>query len=44
MLFLKNVSYSYTKERKAINNISLTVNQNTIVALVRPSGSGKTTI
>jgi ATP-binding cassette subfamily B protein len=40
---LKNVSFGYNKE-DVINNISVTIPQNSVTALVGPSGSGKTTV
>ena len=41
-----NVSFSYPSrpEQKALNNISFTINKGEVVALVGPSGAGKTTI
>lgn len=39
----KNVSFSYDT-RKILDNISLTIPQNTTVAIVGPSGGGKSTI
>lgn len=39
----KNVSFSYDA-RKILDNISLTIAQNTTVAIVGPSGGGKSTI
>ena len=40
----KNVSYSYLKEKKLIENLSLKINKNEKIALVGESGSGKSTI
>jgi len=40
---LKNVSFSYDS-RKILDNISLTIPQNTTAAIVGPSGGGKSTI
>lgn len=40
---LNNVSFAYGKER-VLHDISLTIEENTKVAIVGPSGSGKTTI
>lgn len=41
---LKNISYSYEKDIKAIDNISLKIESGQSVAFVGESGSGKTTI
>ncbi len=41
---LKNVSYSYDKEIKAVDNISVDIKAGQSVAFVGESGSGKTTI
>ena len=41
---LKNVSYGYEEGRDVLTNVSLTVNEGDIFALVGPSGGGKTTI
>ena len=41
---LKNVSYSYDKQIKAIDNITVKINAGQSVAFVGESGSGKTTV
>ena len=41
---LKNISYSYLKEKKLIENLSLKIKKNEKIALVGESGSGKSTI
>lgn len=41
---LKNVSFSYDKERTILNNINLNIKNKSFVALVGESGSGKSTI
>ncbi len=41
---LKNVSFSYDDSREVLDNISLNVKKGDIMALVGPSGGGKTTI
>ncbi|MDD2823383.1 MAG: ABC transporter ATP-binding protein [Candidatus Daviesbacteria bacterium] len=40
----KNVSFSYTKTRKALDNVSFTINPGESIALVGENGAGKTTI
>ena len=40
----KNVSFSYNKENKVIDNLSFKLNQGKVYALVGPSGGGKSTI
>lgn len=40
----KNVSFSYTKNKKILNNISFDIKANQKIAIVGPTGSGKTTI
>lgn len=41
---LQDVSFSYDGQKRAIKNISLTINSGETVAFVGPSGSGKTTL
>lgn len=41
---LRNVTFSYTNERPALQNISLELPAGTVTALVGPSGAGKTTL
>ncbi|MBR5519124.1 MAG: ABC transporter ATP-binding protein, partial [Clostridia bacterium] len=41
---LKNVSFSYDDSREVLDNVTLDVKKGDIVALVGPSGGGKTTI
>jgi len=42
---IKNISYAYPQsELPVLNNISLTINKNSTVAIVGASGSGKTTL
>lgn len=40
---IENVSFSYTSEKKLIENLSLNVEKGTRVAIVGPTGCGKTT-
>ncbi|HHW79524.1 MAG TPA: ABC transporter ATP-binding protein [Acholeplasmataceae bacterium] len=40
----KNVSFSYNKERPILKNISFKANPGQMIAIVGPTGSGKTTI
>ncbi len=40
----ENVSFSYNEDEKVLKNIELKANQGEIVALVGPSGAGKTTL
>ena len=40
----KNVGFSYDKNKPIINNLNLSLKTNTIVALIGPIGSGKSTI
>ena len=41
---LKDVEFSYNKDKKILNNINLTTKKGETVAIVGPTGSGKTTI
>ncbi len=41
---LKDLSFSYDKEREVLHNVSLTVPQGSFVGIVGESGSGKSTI
>ncbi len=41
---LNNVDFGYTKEQKVIKNLSIDVNKGSLVAIVGPTGAGKTTI
>lgn len=40
----KNVTYSYNGSKEVLNNVSLKINQGEKLALVGPSGGGKTTL
>ena len=40
----KNVNFSYSKERKILKNINLKADKSEVIALVGPTGAGKTTI
>ena len=41
---LENVDFSYNKNKKVLNKISLTAHKGQTIAIVGPTGSGKTTI
>ena len=41
---LKNVGFSYEKEKKVIDGINLRIEPNSVSAFVGPSGSGKSTL
>lgn len=43
MLEIINFSKAYKNEKKAVNNISLTVNNGEIFAFIGHNGAGKTT-
>ena len=40
----KNLTKSYTKGLRALDNVSLTVNQGKVLVTMGPSGSGKSTL
>ena len=44
MIEFKNVTFSYVKNKKVIDDISFKVNSGETLAIVGPTGSGKTTI
>ena len=43
-ILLKNISFSYNKQKKIVNNFSLKIEAGKSIALVGESGSGKSTI
>ena len=43
MIEIKNVTKSYEKNKNAVNNISLRINNNEIFGFLGPNGAGKTT-
>ena len=43
-LVFDNVSFSYSDEKKILNNVNFTIEENEFVAIVGQSGAGKTTI
>ena len=43
MIEIKNVTKSYNKEKKAVKNINLQINNNEILGFLGPNGAGKTT-
>ncbi len=44
VLEFKNVSISYTQDRKAVRDVSASIESNTITAIMGPSGCGKSTL
>ncbi|MBU7004247.1 MAG: ABC transporter ATP-binding protein [Theionarchaea archaeon] len=43
-ILLKDVTFSYTPEKKVISNVSLEIKPGEMIGLAGPSGSGKTTL
>lgn len=43
-IFFENVTFEYVDNKPILDNISLSINQGEIIALVGPSGEGKTTL
>ena len=43
MLSFKNISKTYGGSKKAVDNISLDINEGEFIAFIGTSGSGKTT-
>jgi ABC-type multidrug transport system fused ATPase/permease subunit len=43
-LVLKNLSFSYTGEKKVLDSVNIEIHKNKTVAFVGPSGSGKSTL
>ena len=43
MIEIKNVSESYVKYQKVIDNISLKINDGEVFGFIGPNGAGKTT-
>lgn len=44
ILELKNVSVSYTPEKKAVDDVCANIRENTVTAIMGPSGCGKSTL
>lgn len=44
MLEIKNLSHSYKKGKKAIDDITISINDGDIFAFIGPNGAGKTTV
>ena len=43
-LLLKNVSFGYTKDKLLMKNVNFTAKAEQMVAIVGPTGAGKTTL
>lgn len=43
-IVLRQVTFSYTKEKRILTNVSLTAHKGQTIAIVGPTGSGKTTL
>ncbi|WP_342252609.1 phosphate ABC transporter ATP-binding protein PstB [Spiroplasma endosymbiont of Amphibalanus improvisus] len=44
LIKIKNVSFSYSEEKKILNNISFNIKEKTTTAFIGPSGCGKSTL
>lgn len=44
LVYIKNVTKKYSRQKTALNDISLEITSGRIVGLLGPNGSGKTTL
>ena len=44
MLEVKNLSFSYSKNKKVLDDVSFVINQGEIVIILGPNGAGKSTL